>query len=98
MFVFSDPGNCPTGWLKYDKHCYFVKNSYYGTKNWAAARQLCLDFGADLASIHSELEQTVLYEKLIKGSKSVWIGRFRTILYVFVENGFLAMFSLIALF
>eukprot|EP00794_Sanderia_malayensis_P003261 gene3261-3742_t len=68
------PGTCPTGWLKYDKYCYYVRNSYYGSKRWAAARQICLDFGAKLASIHSEQEMNVIYEKLSLGTKNAWIG------------------------
>ncbi len=82
FFISSDPGNCPTGWVKYDKHCYYIKNSYYGTKKWANAKQACLDYGANLVSIHSAAEQLFLYKKLAKGAKNAWIGKLFWILSI----------------
>ena len=43
--VPEHPGNCEAGWLKFDKYCYLVSNSYYGTKVWSDARQRCRDKG-----------------------------------------------------
>ena len=68
------PGTCPKDWIKFDKYCYLVQNSYYGTRVWSQARQQCLDQGGDLASVHSAEEHNFLYEAARKGQQSSWIG------------------------
>jgi len=72
--VPGHPGTCPKYWIKFDKYCYLLRNSYFGTRHWSQARQQCLDLGADLASIHSQEEQSFLYSAASKGRQSSWIG------------------------
>ena len=72
--VPEHPGTCPKSWVKFDKYCYLIRNSYYGTRHWSQARQQCLSLGADLASIHSSEEHSFLYTAASKGQQSSWIG------------------------
>ncbi|CAH3127383.1 unnamed protein product [Pocillopora meandrina] len=66
-------GSCPTGWEKFDKHCYLFRDS--DLQPWAAARFKCLNQGGNLVSITSEQEQdfiTFHYRRISAGK--IWIG------------------------
>ncbi|KAM9501164.1 ladderlectin-like [Clarias gariepinus] len=43
---------CPTGWVKYDRRCFF----YQASMDWASAEKRCMNLGGHLTSIHSESE------------------------------------------
>ena len=69
---------CEDGWYKFDKNCYKVFDDYGG--GWFSARNQCLLHDSNLASIHSEDEQTFLCS-IIPAVGGVWIGAKRR------ENG-----------
>ena len=66
------PGTCPSGWRKFDRHCYFLQ-TFHGF-SWSKARQQCLDKGADLASIHSTKEQKFFHNAQKQSKVRMWIG------------------------
>ena len=71
-------GSCPTGWEKFDKHCYLFRDS--DLQPWAAARFKCLNQGGNLVSITSEQEQdfiTFHYRRISAGK--IWIGKYSSI-------------------
>ncbi|MBN3314606.1 AJL2 protein, partial [Atractosteus spatula] len=63
---------CPPGWVSFANRCF----QYIGTeKTWADAEMECIKLGGNLASVHSEEENTLLLQ-LIKSNKTsnTWIG------------------------
>ncbi|XP_068506892.1 uncharacterized protein [Syngnathus scovelli] len=60
---------CPTGWLEYNKHCYFFGKDL---KTWWDARVECAFKGAHLTTILDRREQDWLQSK--KGGARAWIG------------------------
>ena len=68
------PGTCPSGWRKFDRHCYFLENNPIRRISWSEARKQCLDKGADLASIHSTAEQNFIHNTLWPSDGRIWIG------------------------
>ncbi|XP_049574978.1 uncharacterized protein [Syngnathus scovelli] len=60
---------CPSEWLTYNKHCYFLGIRY---KTWQQARDVCVSNKAQLTSILDTFEQSWLTSALKKGS--YWIG------------------------
>lgn len=76
--LFQVLGSCPTGWEKFDKHCYLFRDS--DLQPWAAARFKCLNQGGNLVSITSEQEQdfiTFHYRRISAGK--IWIGKYSSI-------------------
>ncbi|XP_041454654.1 polycystic kidney disease protein 1-like 2 [Lytechinus variegatus] len=59
---------CETDWVYNDRNCYLFKESW---KSWESAREYCSGFGADLASIHSEEENSFILGSIESHS---WIG------------------------
>ena len=55
-----------SGWVAYNGSCYQANdgNGDQG-KSWRKARQQCQLFGGDLVSIHSQTEQTFVYQTLV---------------------------------
>uniref|UniRef100_A0A8C8FP31 C-type lectin domain-containing protein n=1 Tax=Oncorhynchus tshawytscha TaxID=74940 RepID=A0A8C8FP31_ONCTS len=59
---------CPEGWqIKLESSWYFLSTE---TKTWKESREDCLERGADLVIINSDLEQ----EFLLSFNKRAWIG------------------------
>uniref|UniRef100_A0AAZ3Q7E0 C-type lectin domain-containing protein n=1 Tax=Oncorhynchus tshawytscha TaxID=74940 RepID=A0AAZ3Q7E0_ONCTS len=46
--------NCPAGWQKFESSWYFLSTE---TKTWKESREDCLERGADLVIINSDMEQ-----------------------------------------
>ncbi|XP_041457568.1 sperm receptor for egg jelly-like [Lytechinus variegatus] len=59
---------CETDWVYNDGNCYLFEES---GKSWDSAREYCSGFGADLASIHSEDENSFILGSIESHS---WIG------------------------
>ncbi|XP_078146308.1 ladderlectin-like [Centroberyx gerrardi] len=65
---------CPTGWSQYGSRCFAFQNF---PRTWTDAEQHCLNFGANLASIHSFGEYQFIQEMVRWSSGSfsrTWIG------------------------
>ena len=75
-------GDCPAGSFKdLDpslKYCYYFE--YTGILGWDESSRACksLGHGAELASVHSELEDNAIFSEIQKQSSNVWIGLFTT--------------------
>lgn len=50
--------NCPGGWFRYSNFCFFVDTS---KRMFRDAKRACRTRGGELASIHSEEEQSFVY-------------------------------------
>ncbi|KAF4111753.1 type-2 ice-structuring protein-like isoform X1 [Onychostoma macrolepis] len=62
--------NCHYGWTPFGDRCYkFFSQSI----SWIAAERKCIDQHANLASVHSELENDFLLS-LVPSSKRCWFG------------------------
>ena len=89
--ISLDPGNCPHGWWKFDKYCYY--STRYSRYIWPEARQQCIDKGGDLASIHSRDEHNYVFSKLRQQSSSsrsshfYWIGMYSLINSIWAGEG-----------
>ncbi|XP_071764505.2 ladderlectin-like [Centroberyx gerrardi] len=65
---------CPSGWFSYGSRC-FVFQSF--PRTWPEAEQHCLNFDANLASIHSFGEYEFIQEMVRRSTGSfsrTWIG------------------------
>jgi hypothetical protein len=51
-------GNCPSGWVEFEAHCYFLN---IVRMIWPNAENDCIQRGGHLASIHSQEEQYFVY-------------------------------------
>ncbi|KAM9398930.1 CD209 antigen-like protein C isoform 1-T1 [Salvelinus alpinus] len=58
---------CPEGWQQFNSSWYFLSTE---TKTWEESREDCLERGADLVIINSDMEQ----QFLIGLNKGAWIG------------------------
>ncbi|XP_038837605.1 CD209 antigen-like protein E isoform X1 [Salvelinus namaycush] len=58
---------CPEGWQQFNSSWYFLSTV---KKPWKESRQDCLERGADLVIVNSEMEQEFLYGL----NKRAWIG------------------------
>ncbi|KAH9505718.1 hypothetical protein Btru_055612 [Bulinus truncatus] len=65
----GETSDCSAGWF-YDLHCYQVQ---LGRSDWTTAQSNCRDRKANLASIHSEMEDVLIWSQLPRGRK-FWIG------------------------
>ncbi|XP_078146310.1 ladderlectin-like [Centroberyx gerrardi] len=65
---------CPLGWTQYGSRCFVF---FSNPRNWVQAEVYCLNFGANLASVHS-LGEFQFIQGLVKGSSgsypATWIG------------------------
>ncbi|XP_048015844.1 galactose-specific lectin nattectin-like [Megalobrama amblycephala] len=65
---------CKEGWVSYECRCFkFFSNRY----TWARAEKTCLDYGGNLASVHSH-EEYMFVQNLVRhetqSTTSTWIG------------------------
>ncbi|XP_064814024.1 C-type lectin domain family 4 member E-like [Oncorhynchus masou masou] len=58
---------CPEGWQKFESSWYFLSTV---KKPWRESRQDCLERGADLVIVNSDMEQEFLFGL----TKRAWIG------------------------
>ncbi|NWW90882.1 MRC1 protein, partial [Rhynochetos jubatus] len=68
-------GGCPEDWLLFDNKCFkafgFTEND---TLTWHAARNNCIDFGGNLATISRKEMQAFLMSLLKNAVTDAWIG------------------------
>ena len=57
-----------------DGFCYRAFQLVYPTINWSAAQLSCIGWGGNLASITSEAENTLLYDRMPYSAEDCWIG------------------------
>ncbi|KAG9274629.1 galactose-specific lectin nattectin-like [Astyanax mexicanus] len=66
--------NCPFGWVKYGERCFTYVSQY---RDWTSAEAYCVSQGANLASIHTELEN-MFVKALVRAYDPIgnptWIG------------------------
>jgi len=62
---------CEEGWEENGDHCYYFSNE---TKNWFAAESFCQGEGGHLASIHSDVTNDFIWERMIRNKNLFWIG------------------------
>ncbi|XP_044179134.1 macrophage mannose receptor 1-like [Acropora millepora] len=68
-------GSCPSGWIKFDQHCYLFRDTYNDRRTWTSARYMCLRQGANLLSITSKQEQDFISHHFIDNwHGKVWLG------------------------
>ena len=73
--LFSVLGSCPSGWIKFDQHCYLFRDTYRDHMTWTSARYMCLKQGANLLSITSKQEQDFISHHFIDDRHGhVWLG------------------------
>ncbi|XP_021244970.1 macrophage mannose receptor 1-like [Numida meleagris] len=68
-------GGCPEEWLLFDNKCFkaFGLNENY-TLTWHAARNNCINFGGNLATISKKENQAFLMSLLKNTATDAWIG------------------------
>ncbi|NXO51028.1 MRC1 protein, partial [Aramus guarauna] len=68
-------GGCPEDWLLFDNKCFkeFGLNEN-DTLTWHAARNNCIDFGGNLATISKKETQAFLMSLLKNAAADAWIG------------------------
>ncbi|XP_050958643.1 galactose-specific lectin nattectin-like isoform X2 [Labeo rohita] len=79
LFIVFSMGNaqvnlsrkCPYGWINFGVRCFKFFSS---TVHWVTAEKNCQSLGANLASIHSKIEQEFLLSLLPSSSTRCWIG------------------------
>ena len=71
-------GSCPNllNWSSYNKHCYIVVDgSGNQAKTWREAKKWCQNYGADLVSIGTMLEQLFVQSQAANtSSATLWTG------------------------
>ncbi|KAK3582967.1 hypothetical protein CHS0354_027082 [Potamilus streckersoni] len=60
-------------WNHYKGNCYYISSNSV-TRTWHAARVFCVGNGAELASIHSEMENNIIFNKVSELDSRAWIG------------------------
>ncbi|TDH06446.1 hypothetical protein EPR50_G00113310 [Perca flavescens] len=76
LLAASGEAPCPPGWTQFGSRCFAF---YSETKSWINAENFCISAGGNLASIHSDEEQTFLKDfiKQVTGTyPDSWIGGF----------------------
>ncbi|KAM9829860.1 ladderlectin-like [Syngnathus typhle] len=65
--------NCPKGWTQLDCFCYIYEDE---RRTFADAESVCNILGGNLVSIHSDLENALLFELFKAGPSAgaMWIG------------------------
>ncbi|KAI2656998.1 Galactose-specific lectin nattectin [Labeo rohita] len=61
---------CQSEWTQFGRRCFKVFNN---AVSWKDAEMSCLNYGGNLASVHSYKEYTFL-KLLISSTKTFWIG------------------------
>ena len=73
FFCILELGSCQTGWKVFGQFCYQFN---LDKKSWYAARLACVSQQAELASIHSPVEQAyITLEVRLYGLDAAWIGK-----------------------
>ncbi|NXL83123.1 MRC1 protein, partial [Alectura lathami] len=68
-------GGCPEDWLLFDNKCFKVFGlDENDTLTWHAARNNCIDFGGNLATISKKENQAFLMSLLKNAATDAWIG------------------------
>ncbi|XP_074624200.1 uncharacterized protein LOC141882148 isoform X4 [Acropora palmata] len=68
-------GSCPSGWIKFDQHCYLFRDTYNDRRTWTSARYMCLRQGANLLSITSKQELDFISHHFSDNRHGqVWLG------------------------
>ncbi|XP_015760775.1 PREDICTED: macrophage mannose receptor 1-like [Acropora digitifera] len=68
-------GSCPSGWIKFDQHCYLFRDTFSDRRTWTSARYMCRKQGANLLSITSKQEQDFISHHFTnKLHGKVWLG------------------------
>ncbi|KAM6394787.1 hepatic lectin-like [Rhynochetos jubatus] len=65
-----DTRKCSAGWKIFEQSCYSFSEE---TMSWSDAQEICIDQGAHLVVINSELEQKFLMDT-INSSSTYWLG------------------------
>lgn len=68
------PGTCPTGWLTSGNDCFLVKAGLLDLASFPEAQYLCKGYGAQLASIHTALENKIIFDAIFITATDVWLG------------------------
>ncbi|XP_039674804.1 galactose-specific lectin nattectin-like isoform X2 [Perca fluviatilis] len=79
LLAASGEALCPPGWTQFGSRCFAF---YTETKSWIDAENFCISAGGNLASIHSDEEQTFLKDfiKQVTGAYAdSWIGGFDSV-------------------
>lgn len=75
FIVFSmenaEAKKCPYGWTNFGVRCY---KFFSQTVNWVTAEKNCLGLDANLASVHSKMDQDFLLSMLPSSSTRCWFG------------------------
>ena len=78
FFFLLKAGSCPNllNWNSYNKHCYIVVDgSGNQAKTWREAKKWCQNYGADLVSIGTMLEQLFVQSQAANtSSATLWTG------------------------
>ncbi len=70
--------SCPSYWVLWNNHCYYL--SYYDYGTWDKAKAVCEKLAADagieatLGTIDSEEEQQFIWKQINASSVVSWIG------------------------
>ncbi|RMC04930.1 hypothetical protein DUI87_18106 [Hirundo rustica rustica] len=68
-------GGCTEDWLLFDNKCFKVFGfNENDTLTWHAARNNCIDFGGNLATISKKEEQAFLMSLLKNAATDAWVG------------------------
>ncbi|XP_041931931.1 hepatic lectin isoform X1 [Alosa sapidissima] len=67
-----DLPKCPADWLRFENSCYYISRT---TLSWMGSQRFCQQRGGHLAIIHTEEEQTFIWNKLVRGHwNAYWFG------------------------
>ena len=64
--------SCPTGWEKFEGHCYLFPDTTYGS--WDSAETICVGKGGHLASVHSYAEMDFIWNLSLSSTGPIWLG------------------------
>ena len=70
-------GTCPEqfeDWKESSQFCFIIKTGEGNIVTWSEAQTYCSNLFGNLASIHSDEEQTLIYERVTPAGENVWIG------------------------
>ncbi|KAJ8036335.1 Macrophage mannose receptor 1 [Holothuria leucospilota] len=73
------PGTCPDNWIAYGNDCFLVRASPLDLASFPEAQFICRGYGAELASIHSSLENKLIFDAITITLTDVWLGMDRTL-------------------
>ncbi|XP_028453995.1 ladderlectin-like [Perca flavescens] len=71
----SGDNDCPFDWQRYESRCFIFINSPMA---WIKAENYCIQYGANLASIHNQGEYDFIHYSLMTNSPA-WIGGYNAV-------------------